>query len=153
VAKKQAKEAVAIQKPVQCNGAGQEYECGCHKERKDRYLEPSLLLLLWQGPSYGYELMRGLEALGFHDGPPDPGAVYRTLRHMEEYGLVRSEWETTGSGPARRRYWITDRGKHYLANWVEVLEQRYWALGNFLRQYRQLLEAEKGGSDGRSGVA
>jgi len=116
------------------------YPCGCHKERQNRFIEPSLLLLLCQKPAHGYELLAGLEALGFYNGPPDPGAVYRTLRHMEKFNLVRSQWDTSGTGPAKRLYQITEVGKQYLNNWVEVLRQRYAALGNFLRQYQQVTD-------------
>lgn len=113
------------------------YVCGCHNVRKNRFIEPSLLVLLWQRPAHGYELLGELEAQGFHDGPPDPGLVYRTLRHMEEFKLVRSKWETSDSGPAKRLYQITEKGKKYLRIWVEVLRQRSTVLGNILQQYEQ----------------
>ena len=114
------------------------FVCGCYSERKNRYLEPSLLLLLSQKSAHGYELISGLEQLGFHNGHPDPGAMYRKLRHMEEFKLVTSQWDTSGFGPAKRLYHITKLGRQYLDNWVEVLKKRHQALESFLQKYEQL---------------
>lgn len=76
------------------------------------YLRPCLLLLLAEGTSHGYELLAHLTGLGV--GRSDPGAVYRCLRSMDEDGLVRSAWEPSTSGPARRVYDLTDDGRRQL---------------------------------------
>ena len=101
-------------------------------------MEPSLLLLLWNNPRHGYDLLNALPNFGFLRGAADPAAVYRTLRHMEDYGLVKSEWDTSGSGPAKRLYTITDDGKNYLNTWVDVLGQRRDALSAFLNKFNKV---------------
>jgi len=43
---------------------------------------------------------------------------------MEKDDLCKSEWDTSsGPGPPRRMYLITDAGEAYLEFWVEALEQ------------------------------
>jgi len=115
--------------------------CGPEARRGYRFLEPYLLLKLKEKPSYGYELMEGLRERIFH-GEPDPGAVYRTLRFLEEEGFVVSRWETESSGPARRYYELTREGEELLDSWAKVIEERFKSLEDFLKEYR---ESKKGG--------
>ena len=114
------------------------FGCGCHEARQDRFVEPSIILLLWEKPRHGYELLTEIPNFGFYQGAADPGAVYRNLRHLEEHGLVESEWDISGSGPAKRLYKLTDRGKKYLHTWTHVLRQRRDALSGFLSKYQQV---------------
>ncbi|MBA3523215.1 MAG: helix-turn-helix transcriptional regulator [Geodermatophilaceae bacterium] len=76
------------------------------------YLRPCLLLLLAEGTSHGYELLVQIRVLGLDR--VDPGGLYRCLRAMDEEGLVRSVWEPSSSGPARRTYQLTDEGRDWL---------------------------------------
>jgi PadR family transcriptional regulator PadR len=89
--------------------------------RPRNWLVPVILLSLREWNSYGYELMERATTFGFE--AMNPGTLYRTLRQMEENGVVESKWETSRGGPARRMYSITDAGEAYLDFWVEGLEQ------------------------------
>ena len=90
--------------------------------RPRNWLVPVILLALRECTSYGYKLMEQTAKFGFVT--MNPGTLYRTLRHMEKDGLCKSEWDTSsGGGPARRVYSITDAGEAYLGFWVEALEQ------------------------------
>ena len=90
--------------------------------RPRNWLVPVTLLTLRECASYGYELMERPARFGFE--AMNPGTYYRTLRHMEKDGLCKSEWDTSsGAGPARRVYTITDAGEAYLGFWIEALEQ------------------------------
>ena len=97
------------------------------------------LLLLCQGPSHGYELM---ERLAQDDEIPgvDPGLLYRTLRQMEEAGLLRSAWETEGRGPARRVYEISEEGLDHLRAWAVTMRQTRRRLDRLLREYASRLQ-------------
>ena len=86
--------------------------------------------------------MTELPKFGFHRGTADPAAVYRNLRHLEEYGLVESKWDTSGSGPAKRFYKLTQTGKEYLSTWTDVLRQRRDALSEFLIKYEKVSGSE-----------
>lgn len=114
------------------------HECSCHDGRVSRFIEPSLLLLLAQKPAHGYELLADLTGLGFYEGDPDPGAVYRNLRQMEEEMLVKSEWDTSGPGPAKRLYRLTPRGEDYLHSWAVSIGRRKKALENFLSLFKEI---------------
>ena len=71
-----------------------------------------ILLALRERDSYGYELIKRAAAFGFE--AINPGALYRTLRRMEKNGIVKSTWETSKVGPARRLYSVTEAAEAYL---------------------------------------
>ncbi|NPV52670.1 MAG: PadR family transcriptional regulator [Firmicutes bacterium] len=112
--------------------------CRYSGSRIERFIEPCLLLLLREKPAHGYDLMERLRDFGFDGENQDPGMVYRNLRRLEEDGMVRSEWDTTGSGPARRLYEVTPEGKELLQAWVEVIRQNIVTLKSFLERYDAL---------------
>ena len=90
--------------------------------RPRNWLVPVILLALRECTSYGYKLMEQTAKFGFE--AMNPGTFYRTLRNMEKDDLCKSEWDTSsGTGPARRVYTITDAGEAYLGFWAEALEQ------------------------------
>lgn len=76
-------------------------------------LRQRLLALLAEGDAHAYELGRKLVAEG-HARSVRRGGVYHALRRMEADGLVSSEWDFPGSGPARRVYTLTERGLGYV---------------------------------------
>lgn len=99
-------------------------------------LRPSLLLLLAEGTGHGYELLAQLQELGL--GKVDPGGLYRCLRSMDEDGLVRSRWEPSSSGPARRTYELTPEGREWLHVFAGSLAETYRLLARYLRRYQAL---------------
>ena len=92
-----------------------------------------ILLTLRRCNSHGYELTKQVTKLGL--APMNPGTWYRTLRRMEEEGILESWWETSGNGAARRMYSITDVGEAYLDFWVKSLEQYQRNVDTFFRLY------------------
>jgi len=48
---------------------------------------------------------------------------------------VKSKWETSKGGPARRVYSITDAGEAYLDFWAQALEQYRRNMDTFFRLY------------------
>lgn len=102
------------------------------------YLRPCLLLLLAEGASHGYELLEQVSVLGMQKA--DPGGLYRTLRAMEQEGLVDSCWEHSQSGPARRTYDLTEEGQDWLHAWAGSLREVHKLLGRYLERYEALVE-------------
>lgn len=107
---------------------------------RERHLEPRLLLLLLsEGPAHGYHLLELLDQQRFTDRVDPPG-VYRTLRCMEEDGLVRSSWETPDRGAARRLYEVTPEGRERLEGWMLTMKKEADALLELVRTYEKLRE-------------
>jgi PadR family transcriptional regulator len=102
--------------------------------RPRNWLVPVTLLTLRECTSYGYKLMEQTTKFGFE--AMNPGTYYRTLRNMEKDGLCQSEWDTSsGAGPARRVYSITDAGEACLGFWVDALEQYQRNMDAFFSLY------------------
>ncbi len=102
------------------------------------YLRPCLLLLLAEGTSHGYELLEQVSALGLDR--VDPGGLYRSLRAMDEEGLVRSAWQPSASGPARRTYELTAEGREWLHAVAGSLDHVARSLQTYRTRYRAVLE-------------
>jgi PadR family transcriptional regulator len=111
--------------------------------RPERYMQPSILLGLLLKASYGYELIQNIQEFGFVEGQAPPGMIYRHLRQMEEEGLVFSNWETKGTGPAKRMYNITDEGKEVLAIWVDYMKRQLTNLDHFIAAYGRLMKKDQ----------
>src|ERR671928_1908975 len=103
------------------------------RARVERFLEPSLLLLLRERPLHGYELLERIPELGV-EGRVDIGNLYRLLRALEQEGLVRSEWSADLPGPARRTYELTDEGRRLLDRWAEALARAQSDVQGFLER-------------------
>jgi poly-beta-hydroxybutyrate-responsive repressor len=65
----------------------------------------------------------------------NPGTLYRTLRQMEQDGMVSSTWDISVAGPARRVYAITQVGETYLKCWAESLGQYQKMMNTFFDLY------------------
>jgi poly-beta-hydroxybutyrate-responsive repressor len=102
------------------------------------FVLPFILLLLSKVSLHGYELSQKLQSFGFHS--IDQGNLYRLLRQLEKENLVSSEWDTTGTGPAKRRYTITKVGVTYLKGYANQLESYQAMLDHFFNMYSNLLE-------------
>jgi PadR family transcriptional regulator PadR len=102
------------------------------------YLRCCLLLLLAEGTSHGYELLEQVAALGMER--VDAGGLYRCLRAMDEEGLVRSAWEPSTHGPARRSYTATDEGREWLHVIAGSLADVARAVSMYRRRYVRLVE-------------
>lgn len=97
---------------------------------------PVLLLSLSNWSLHGYKLIQELTRFGFSS--IDQGNVYRTLRQLEKEDLVKSEWDTTAGGPAKRIYSITEAGLTYLRTCSDALEQYQSIINHFFNMYMDL---------------
>ena len=101
------------------------------------FLRSCLLLLLREEPAHGYDLLARVEALGCDRS--DPGGLYRTLRRLEDEGLVHSAWEPSASGPQRRIYEITRPGMQELHGRAKALASGQQTLSTFLSRYEEFV--------------
>ena len=102
--------------------------------RIERFVEPCVLLLLAEQNRHGYSLRDELIQREWIE-EVDFGHLYRTLRRMEEAGLVSSAWAEEGPGPLKRVYRIAPAGRRLLDDWVASLRQTKQLLDKFLRAY------------------
>jgi DNA-binding PadR family transcriptional regulator len=129
-----------------------EYEyCNCHSVKNHPACECTLgkttipkgllhlaiLSILKDKEMHGGGIHQSLkERFGIDTAKP---IVYVMLRRMEEAGLVVSQWDTSGSGPAKRVYRITQDGIDYLKDAIDNLK-------NVVKLIRMLI-GEEGSSD------
>ncbi|MEH7177410.1 poly-beta-hydroxybutyrate-responsive repressor [Neobacillus vireti] len=102
------------------------------------FVLPFILLLLSRMSLHGYELSQKLQTFGFKT--IDQGNLYRLLRQLEKEELVSSEWDTNGSGPAKRRYSVTQAGITYLKGYANQLESYQSMLDQFFKMYSGFFE-------------
>lgn len=101
------------------------------------YLRVVLLVLLADGPTHGYELLEQVRAAGIRLA--DPGALYRTLRAMEQRRDLESWWEPSSSGPLRRTYLLTSRGREALVAEMQATRATVDLLGEVLDRAERTL--------------
>lgn len=102
--------------------------------RMERFIQPCLLLLLYEKEAHGYELLEKLVDFGFEQDL-DPGMVYRNLRKLEKEDAVSSQWETGGPGPARRIYTLTSHGEEMIRGWADHIQDKLQRLEYFLKRF------------------
>lgn len=74
-------------------------------------------------PMYGYQIAQEIETIGDDAILMKQGALYPVLRSLEASGLLDSQVEPSVSGPPRRYYRITKRGRRALDQWTEIWTQ------------------------------
>ncbi len=100
------------------------------------FMTPWILLLLKQWSLHGYLLMQHLQNMGFLT--VDHATLYKELRNLEKEGFVWSEWQTEGSGPAKRVYSITEAGEEMLRGWSDIVAGYQKVINGFFDMYGQL---------------
>ncbi len=101
------------------------------------FLRPAVLLLLRESPAHGYDLLERARAMGFTRH--DPGGLYRTLRLLEQDGLVHSAWEPSRQGPDRRIYELTRMGAEHLHEAALHLQATASILATFVSRYAEFV--------------
>jgi DNA-binding PadR family transcriptional regulator len=78
----------------------------------------ALLGLLDREPSHGYDLKREYDTY-LSPGRPLPfGQVYATLARLARDGKALAGEVEPGAGPERKRYFITEEGRHDVEAWL-----------------------------------
>lgn len=100
----------------------------------DKLIQPALLAILTEGPSYGYDLAKRLgEIPGFLEQAPDMSGVYKLLKTLEGRGMVIAEWDVSDASRSKRLYSITEAGHHCLQRWHETLQKYRSAIDSLLK--------------------
>ena len=109
-----------------CNpkGDGELKECAQLGRSLSRMSQPTILAILAASdePLHGYVIVQKAASSPMFGGKkPDATGVYRTLKAMEEAGLVTSQWDSPKAGPAKRSFVLTDEGRLTLRRWIDAL--------------------------------
>ena len=106
-------------------------KCACRGTFLEKFIQPSILMYLTNDNLHGFSILKRLEESDVIDySGIDPTGLYRTLKKMEEAGLLISEWNTDSSSQPRRIYSITDNGRACLFNWEKTLIEYANTIGN-----------------------
>jgi poly-beta-hydroxybutyrate-responsive repressor len=97
-------------------------------------LVPYVLLAISAQKAHGYFIEQYLRSMGL--AQVEMTRIYRTLRQLEQQGLVTSAWEAGPDGPARRVYTLTDAGKRWLRGGAAMLEGYRTAIDAFFGRYQ-----------------
>ncbi|HAJ78177.1 MAG TPA: PadR family transcriptional regulator [Fibrobacteres bacterium] len=102
-----------------------------------RHTPAFILLFLAQGDLYGAAILTTLqkELPCYHT---DSAVIYRSLKDLEEEEAVSSYWETDTSGPAKKWYKITQKGKDLLIDFKEDIEMRKKNLDYFIESFNSI---------------
>ncbi len=76
---------------------------------------PIVLALLAEKASYGYEIVKTVNARTNGRFEWKEGTLYPTLHRLEADRLIKASWRTGGSGKKRKYYVLTRRGRAELA--------------------------------------
>lgn len=78
-------------------------------------LEHCVLALLQDEERYGYDLVTELSAAGLL---ASEGTIYPLLSRLRKEELVQTSWQESPSGPPRRYYALTPRGRTALRDFT-----------------------------------
>ena len=95
-------------------------------------LEGCVLEIISRGDTYGYEITRRLNALGFTDVVE--GTVYTILIRLEKSGLVEVSKKPSDMGPPRKFFALNDAGREEL--------RRFWEKWGFIASKLTQLKEE-----------
>ncbi len=85
-------------------------------------LQGSILAIIGQKETYGYEISQALARYGF--GTISEGTIYPLLLRLEKGGLIMARFMESGSGPRRKYYTLTPEGREEL----QQFRSSYWEM-------------------------
>lgn len=87
-------------------------------------LDACVMEVIKEEAIYGYELSQKLQQVGLHD--ISDGTIYPVLLRLQKNGFIKGEMKPSPTGPNRKYYYLTDRGKEELEKlaleWMLVSE-------------------------------
>ena len=96
-------------------------------------LEGCVLEIISRGDTYGYEITRRLNALGFADVVE--GTVYTILLRLEKNKLVEITKKSSDLGPPRKFFALNDAGRQEL--------KKFWEKWDFVASKMNQLKEEQ----------
>lgn len=89
-------------------------------------IRPIILATLAHGEGYGYELSQRIEYISGGAIEWNAGTLYPLLHRLETEKLIEAIWRPSASGPRRKYYRLTAKGRKAVdaekAQWLKVHE-------------------------------
>ena len=105
-------------------------------------LEGSVLAIIAQNETYGYEISQQLEHYGFgFQTHITEGTIYPLLLRLEKNGRLEAVYRASDVGPKRKYYHLTDAGREELAQFVSDFGEMAAAVQTLLN------DNDEGGND------
>ena len=97
------------------------------------YNDTMILYLLWNNPSYGYEISKQIKSISNEKYMLKETTLYSAFTRMEKNGFIESFAGTDDSGSKRRTYYrITDLGRDYYRTKCEEWSLTQEVVDNFI---------------------
>jgi len=113
--------------------------CG-YPER--RWMQFLILRVIYEKPSYGYEIIKSTEKIADNQHKIETGTAYTLLRRMEKENLLKSNWKENKQRPAKRIYRVTPKGKEHLKVWLKMVIQRKKMINKMISFYNKHFKDE-----------
>jgi PadR family transcriptional regulator PadR len=89
-------------------------------------IRPIILATLAHGEGYGYELSQRIHRVSGGKLDWSAGTLYPLLHRLETENLIEAFWRPSDSGPRRKYYRLTEKGRSAVATekaqWLSVHE-------------------------------
>jgi DNA-binding PadR family transcriptional regulator len=109
-------------------------KCACKGMFLDKFIQPAILSLLYIENLHGFSILKKLEEKSIiMRGSIDPTGLYRTLKKMEDSGILTSYWDTENTNYQKRIYQITDDGRDCIFSWKETLQNYRKSLDELIK--------------------
>ncbi len=97
------------------------------------YNDTMILCLLWNGPSYGYEISKRIREETEGKYVIKETTLYSAFTRMEKNGYIESFSQTAENGKRRTYYRITDSGRGYYLERCEEWKLTQEVIGRFAK--------------------
>ncbi len=95
------------------------------------YNDTMILFLIWDQPSYGYEISKKIRTISEEKYVIKETTLYSAFNRLERNGFIES-YEDAGSGKRRTYYRITEAGRRYYREKCEEWELTKEVVGKFI---------------------
>jgi PadR family transcriptional regulator PadR len=89
-----------------------------------------LVLIALETPMYGYAMIQAFRERGYE---VEESTLYPLLRRLEKNGLIRGEWDVTGSRP-KKYYRVTAKGHPIRENLLLFWQKQDAVLKDILKE-------------------
>jgi DNA-binding PadR family transcriptional regulator len=97
------------------------------------YIDAIILSILEHEDSYGYEITKSVYVQTEGQMELKEGTLYPSLKRLEAHGNIEGYWLDKDSGPRRRYYRITLKGRGKLKEYRQAWSDQERIISQFLR--------------------